>query len=192
MHGGILHSGEKANPALYEYIKAAAKDGVKLAACCTGIVVLAELGLLDGKRCAVHFDMEGTMRRFFPAVVPITDSAVVCDGNLITSPGGLAAVNLATKLVADACGEARAQKAFHYLLGNREVKNDEIIVESDPGSSLQIVELQMPSLSCGKSCMSYVQFQKSRQGSALPRGNCLGSLRRNSRQRPPTIGGACA
>ncbi|MFC3076016.1 GlxA family transcriptional regulator [Shinella pollutisoli] len=119
VHGGILHSPEKPPPALYGFLLEAARKGVPLVGSCSGSFVLAEAGLLDGRRCAVHFSLAGTLRQYFPDVVPITDTPVVSDGNIITSPGGLAAINLAMFLVAEACGESRVHKAFHYLLGDR-------------------------------------------------------------------------
>ncbi len=117
VHGGVLHSMEKPAPALYDFILEAARKGVPLVGSCSGSFVLAEAGLLAGKRCAVHFSLAGALRQYFPDVIPITDAPVVSDGGVITSPGGLAAVDLAMFLVAEACGESRAHKAFHYLLG---------------------------------------------------------------------------
>ena len=118
VHGGILHSVEKAPPALYAFLIEAARKGVPLVGSCTGSFVLAEAGLLAGKRCAVHFSLAGTLRQYYPDIVPITDAPVVSDGAVITSPGGLAAINLAMFLVAQACGESRVHKAVHYLLGD--------------------------------------------------------------------------
>lgn len=132
VHGGILHNNERPCATTYEFVETAARMGVKLVGCCTGTVVLAELGLLNGKRCAVHFDLIGTIRRYFSEAVPVTDSSVVCDGNIITSPGGLAAVNLAMFLVAEACGESRSQKAYHYLLGDRGFESVNSTVDHDP------------------------------------------------------------
>ncbi|APG83378.1 AraC family transcriptional regulator [Sinorhizobium americanum CCGM7] len=118
VHGGILHSSEKPSPALYDFLVAADRQGIPLVGSCAGSFVLAEAGLLTGKRCAVHFSLAGMLRQSFPEVTPITDMPVVRDGTIITSPGGLAAINLAMYLVAEACGESRVHKAFHYLLGD--------------------------------------------------------------------------
>jgi transcriptional regulator GlxA family with amidase domain len=119
VHGGILHSEERPHAALYEFIRSASRKGVLLVGNCSGSFVLAEAGLLSGKRCAVHFSLAAALRQAFPDVIPVTDAPVVSDGHVVTSPGGLAAVNLAMYLVGDACGESRVHKAFHYLLGDR-------------------------------------------------------------------------
>lgn len=133
VHGGILHSVEKPSAALYDYLIEAARKGVPLVGNCTGSFVLAEAGLLAGKRCAVHFSLAGTLRQCFPDIIPITDTPVVSDGNVITSPGGLAAVNLAMFLVAQACGESRVHKAFHYFLGDHGFDKAKATEELDLG-----------------------------------------------------------
>lgn len=133
VHGGILHSVEKPPAALYDYLIEAARKGVPLVGNCTGSFVLAEAGLLAGKRCAVHFSLAGTLRQCFPDIIPITDTPVVSDGNVITSPGGLAAVNLAMFLIAQACGESRVHKAFHYFLGDHGFDKAKATEEFDLG-----------------------------------------------------------
>lgn len=133
VHGGILHSAEKPAPALYAFLLEAARKEVPLVGSCSGSFVLAETGLLAGKRCAVHFSLAGTLRQYFPDVIPITDTPVVSDGNIITSPGGLAAINLAMFLVAEACGESRAHKAVHYLLGDQGFDRSKAAEALDPG-----------------------------------------------------------
>lgn len=85
---------------------------------CTGQFVLAELGLLDGKRCAVHFSLAAAMKQSFPDVIGVSDLPVVVDGGYITCPGGLASINLAMHLVTARCGQLRTQKALHYLMAD--------------------------------------------------------------------------
>lgn len=133
VHGGILHSTEKPAPALYDFLRKAAGKDVPLVGSCTGSFILAEAGLLAGKRCAVHFSVAGALRQYFPDVIAVTDTPVVSDGNIITSPGGLAAINLAMFLVAQACGESRAHKAVHYLLGDHGFDRTKAAEEFDLG-----------------------------------------------------------
>ncbi|KSV88751.1 AraC family transcriptional regulator [Sinorhizobium fredii USDA 205] len=133
VHGGILHGNERPHPDLYKFVTSASRQAVPLVGSCSGSFVLAEAGLLSGKRCAVHFALAGTLRQNFPDVIPVTDTPVVSDGNVITSPGGLAAINLAMFLVADACGESRVHKAFHYLLGDRGFDKSKVTEELEIG-----------------------------------------------------------
>jgi transcriptional regulator GlxA family with amidase domain len=118
VHGGILHGDTSPSEALYQFILAAAEANVTIVGSCSGSFVLAEVGLLSGRRCAVHFALANTLRIHFPDVIPVTDAPVVSDGRVITSPGGLAAMSLAKFIVADACGDSRAHKSLHYLLGD--------------------------------------------------------------------------
>jgi transcriptional regulator GlxA family with amidase domain len=119
VHGGILHSTAPVPDALYRFVQACVKARVPVVGLCTGPFVLAELGYLDGKRCAVHFSLAPTMQQNFPKVIAVTDAAVVSDGGFITCPGGLAAINLAAHLVSSHCGEVRSHKALHYLMADR-------------------------------------------------------------------------
>lgn len=119
VHGGILHSPEPVPDELYRFVKRCVKARVPVVGLCTGPFVLAELGLLDDKHCAVHFSLAPAMRLNFPRVQVVTDAAVVSDGGFITCPGGLAALKLAAHLVSSHCGEVRAHKALHYLMADR-------------------------------------------------------------------------
>lgn len=119
VHGGILHGDWEAPADLYNFIRLAVEKKVPVIGLCTGQFLLAELGLLSGLRCAVHFSLADALRRNFPNVTPVTDLPVVSDGGYITCPGGLASVNLAMHLVTHHCGNSRTRKALHYLMAGR-------------------------------------------------------------------------
>lgn len=119
VHGGILQSRLPFPDELYQFVSAAAKAHVPVIGLCTGAFVLAELGLLNGRHCAVQFSMAVAMKQVHPEVITVTDVPVVTDGAFITCPGGLASINLAMHLVVEHCGKARADKTLHYLLANR-------------------------------------------------------------------------
>ncbi|RFB81745.1 AraC family transcriptional regulator [Rhizobium leguminosarum bv. trifolii] len=133
VHGGILHADHRIPPELYDFVTGAARKSVPVAGNCSGSFVLAEAGLLAGKKCAVHFTLAGLLRQTFPDIIPVTDRPVVVDGNVITCPGGLASIKLAMYLVSNACGESRAYKAFHYLLGDHGFDRQGAIEEPDLG-----------------------------------------------------------
>ena len=119
VHGGVLHSSTPVPDELYAYILKAVEGNVPVIGLCTGQFVLAELGLLDERHCAVHFSLEEAMRRRFPKVISITDAPIVRDGPYITCPGGLAAINLAMFLISKHCGDARVHKVLHYFMADR-------------------------------------------------------------------------
>lgn len=119
VHGGLLHSGKVVDERLYQFVQRAVDAGVPIVGLCTGQFVLAELGLLNGLRCAVHFSLAAAMRRLFPEVIGVTDAPVVVDGQFITCPGGLASINLAMHLVTERCGKTRVNKSLYYLMADR-------------------------------------------------------------------------
>jgi len=121
IHGGLLHSRAPIPDELYEYILEAWRKEVPLIGLCSGQFLMAELGLLNGRKCAVHFSHEKAVRDLFPQIVPITTKPYVKDGPFITCPGGLAALSLAAALVSEHCGISRAQKALHYFLADDSV-----------------------------------------------------------------------
>ena len=115
IHGGVLRSYVRVPDELYEFAKHADSCGVPLAGLCTGSFVLAELGFLNRRRCAVHFTLLEAMRQLFPQVIPVVDESVVRDGSYTTCASGLAAINLAALLVREYCGQTRVYKGMHYL-----------------------------------------------------------------------------
>lgn len=119
VHGGVLHGKIPYPKALIEYAQALAESDIPVVGLCTGQFLLAQLGLLNGKRCAVHFSLASVMKQNFPKVIPVTNTPVVVDGKFISCPGGLASINLAMHLVDQYCGKSRTQKALHFLMADR-------------------------------------------------------------------------
>lgn len=71
---------------------------------CTGSFVLAAAGLLDGKRAATHWTRCGQLAKAFPKVTLDADAIYVRDGNLWTSAGVTAGMDMALALVEDDLG----------------------------------------------------------------------------------------
>lgn len=116
IHGGLLHSGAEIPPALYDFILTTLEAGVPLIGLCSGQFLFAELGLMDGRRCAVHFSHEETFKRLFPKVIPVISEPFVRDGPFTSCPGGLATLKLAMSLVNEHCGISRTNKVLHYFM----------------------------------------------------------------------------
>ncbi|CAM3750182.1 HTH-type transcriptional regulator CdhR [Pseudomonas reidholzensis] len=142
VHGGIVQTQRPFPPELYDYIRQAVRADVPVIGLCTGTFVLAELGLLDGRRCAVQFSMEAAFKQVHPKVITVTDVPVVTDGGFITCPGGLAAINLATHLVAEHCGRSRADKVLHYVLSNRGLDQMQAL-RDDSGNALRCLDARV-------------------------------------------------
>jgi transcriptional regulator GlxA family with amidase domain len=98
--------------------------GALIATVCTGSLLLAESGLLDGRTCAGHWAYAGLFRAAYPRVRfqpgEILDLASERDG-LVTAGGVTSWQDLALHLIARFCGpEHAARTAKVYLLGGHE------------------------------------------------------------------------
>lgn len=71
----------------------------RLASVCTGAFLLAEAGLLDGRRATTHWSCVRDLRQRFPAVTVEGDRIFVADGPVWTSVGVTAGIDLALALI---------------------------------------------------------------------------------------------
>lgn len=82
-----------------EWLRARHAAGTALGSICTGAVVLAETGLLDGRTITTHWTFDRHMRERFPKVRLDLDRMVVEDGDIITGGGAMSWVDVGLKLV---------------------------------------------------------------------------------------------
>lgn len=75
------------------------RRGARLVSICSGIFVLAATGLLDGRRATTHWRYVELMRRRHPAVRLEADVLYVDEGNLLTSAGSAAGMDLCLHIV---------------------------------------------------------------------------------------------
>jgi transcriptional regulator GlxA family with amidase domain len=114
--GGLLRDLPAVSPLISDYLKAAHARGIPIVGLCTGSFVLADAGLLDGRRCALHFAAFGEFASRFPKAHPVTNENYVVDGNIITGPGSIVAIDVAAFLIEHYGNIGRARKALDYLL----------------------------------------------------------------------------
>ena len=86
-------------PALLDYLRSAVHRTRRIASVCTGALVLAEAGLLDGRRATTHWRFAGNMQRRYPRIAVEEDRIFVIDGPIWTSAGMSAGVDLALTMV---------------------------------------------------------------------------------------------
>jgi transcriptional regulator GlxA family with amidase domain len=86
-------------PEIIELIAEAHRRGIRIASICTGAFALAEAGLLDGRQAATHWAHAEELARRYPKVDVVTDALYVDDGNLLTSAGVTAGLDLCLHLV---------------------------------------------------------------------------------------------
>jgi len=99
-------------------------QGGLIASVCSGSLVLAEAGLLDGRQCAGHWAYRDLFRREYPKVNYCADSILRLDSEadgVVTAGGVTAWQELALRLISRYCGPAHAlQTAKVYLLSGHE------------------------------------------------------------------------
>lgn len=101
---------------LKEALRRLAREGAALGAFCTGSFALAEAGLLDGHRCAVHWENLAAIVEEFPAVEFVQDLFVI-DRGRITCTGGVAPLDLMLTLIEARLGhDAAALVADQFMV----------------------------------------------------------------------------
>jgi transcriptional regulator GlxA family with amidase domain len=101
-----------------EFAKAQAARA-KIASVCTGALVLAEAGILDGKRATTHWSALDMLRKY-PKVQVVEGVRFVREGTVATSAGISAGIDLALEIVRELHGDEVASevaKAFRTLRG---------------------------------------------------------------------------
>jgi transcriptional regulator GlxA family with amidase domain len=90
--------------------------GARVASSCTGAFLVADAGLLDGRPATTHWLFADELRRRYPAVRVTADQMIVDNGDVITSGGATAFLNLVLYLVERFAGHERANLAARVLL----------------------------------------------------------------------------
>ncbi len=107
-------------PGIIKYLKAAARRCRRVAATCTGAFVLGDAGLLDGKRATTHWFFARMLQERCPSARIDEDRIFINDGNIWTSAGMSAGIDLALALVeADFGGETARSVAKKLVLYHR-------------------------------------------------------------------------
>jgi transcriptional regulator GlxA family with amidase domain len=114
--GGGDMEGASADAALLSQVRRLAAESRRVTSVCSGAFVLAAAGLLDGRRAATHWAECDLLRRTYPAVTVDGDAIYVRDGNVWTSAGVTAGIDLALALVADDHGRHVAARVARQLV----------------------------------------------------------------------------
>lgn len=80
----------------------------KLVTICAGSLLAARAGLIGTRRCTTHHDILEQLREAAPAAQVVGNRVYVLDGNLASSAGVTAGIDLALHLIALTCGERNA------------------------------------------------------------------------------------
>ncbi|MCS3468906.1 transcriptional regulator GlxA family with amidase domain [Pseudomonas sp. JUb42] len=105
-----------ASPELLTYLSAAPNHCRRIAAVCTGAFILAAAGLLDGKRATTHWQYTDDLGREYPTLNVDGDRIFVIDGQIWTSAGMSAGIDLALALVEKDFGSELAKMISRKLV----------------------------------------------------------------------------
>jgi transcriptional regulator GlxA family with amidase domain len=87
-----------------------------VASVCAGADALGRAGLLDGRRCTTHHDVQDELARRYPRAVVIRDVLYVVDGRVVTSAGIASGIDLALHLIAVRHGPAAAARVARQMV----------------------------------------------------------------------------
>jgi transcriptional regulator GlxA family with amidase domain len=96
------------------WVRSAAAKASLVTSVCTGALVLAQLGLLAGRRATTHWAAHDLLASLDPTIHVDRRSRVVNDG-IVTSAGVSAGIDMAFDVVEQLCGKAVADETAHYI-----------------------------------------------------------------------------
>jgi transcriptional regulator GlxA family with amidase domain len=97
------------------WLRRESRRGLAMAAVCTGAQALAKAGLLDGRRCTIHWENRDGFEEEFPEI-ELTPNVYVIDANRYTAAGGTASADLMLKLIARKHGAEIANLAADQMI----------------------------------------------------------------------------
>ncbi|RPF41476.1 AraC family transcriptional regulator with amidase-like domain [Streptomyces sp. Ag109_G2-6] len=122
------------DPRVLAALRRAAAGGKRIASICTGAFVLARAGLLDGRRATTYWAKSEEFSRRFPAVELHPDVLYVQDGDIFSSAGLSAGIDLCLHLVRADYGAATANAVARLV----------VAAPVRPGGQAQFIEAPLP------------------------------------------------
>ena len=118
-------------PTTLSLVRGLAASSVRVSSVCSGAFVLAAADLLEGRKVTTHWSLAADLKRRFPTLKVEADRIFVTDGNVWTSAGITAGIDLALAMVAADRGEAVARATAREL----------VVYYRRPGGQSQFSEL---------------------------------------------------
>jgi AraC family transcriptional regulator, transcriptional activator FtrA len=129
------HDGDHHPPGdLVDAVRAAYERGARVASICTGAFVLAAAGLLDGRRATTHWMHAALLAERYPAVDVDPDVLYVDEGQILTSAGKAAGLDLCLHIVRADHGAAVANAVARRL----------VVAPHRPGGQAQFIVSPVP------------------------------------------------
>ncbi|VVE12966.1 transcriptional regulator FtrA [Pandoraea iniqua] len=158
--------------ALLKKIRAAHRRGARLCSICSGVFVLAAAGVLDGKTVTTHWRYAEKLQQRYPKVRVQSEALYVDEGQIITSAGSAAGLDMLLHLVRRDYGSAVANRVAQRL----------VVPPHREGGQAQFVPRPMPRDESGRLAKL---IDWARQHPALP--HTLRSLAERAAMSPRTL-----
>jgi transcriptional regulator GlxA family with amidase domain len=114
--GGTGTMDALADPELVSQVRRLARLSGRVTSVCSGTFLLAEAELLDGRRATTHWEWCSALARLYPDIEVDPDPIYVRDGNVYTSAGVTAGMDMALALVEDDLGRDVALAVARQLV----------------------------------------------------------------------------
>lgn len=124
----------RADPRVLDALRAAEARGARVASICTGAFVLAQAGLLDGRRATTFWTMSAEFGRLFPEVALVPGVLFVEDTGVLSSAGLSAGIDLCLHMVGCDYGAAVANATARLV----------VAAPVRPGGQAQFLETPLP------------------------------------------------
>ncbi|TDT38250.1 AraC family transcriptional regulator with amidase-like domain [Streptomyces sp. BK208] len=125
-------------PELLEVLRRATDRGTRVLSVCSGVFVLGAAGLLDGRRCAVHWHHAAELRRQYPRAEVAPDVLYVDEDPVITSAGTAAGIDACLHIVRKEQGPEVANRIARRM----------VVPPHRDGGQAQYIERPLPRSSC--------------------------------------------
>lgn len=122
------------SPELIDALRSAHRDGSRIVSICSGAFALAAAGLLDGRRATTHWRYADLLRERYPLVEVDPEPLYTDEGDILTSAGCAAGLDLALHLVRNDLGSSIANAVARRL----------VIQPHRTGGQAQYIESPMP------------------------------------------------
>ncbi|MCR6660885.1 MAG: transcriptional regulator FtrA [Asticcacaulis sp.] len=119
---------------LTEVLRAAHRCGARILTICSGVYVLAASGLLAGKRATTHWKYTDHVKAAYPDIEIVPDVLYVDEGQILTSAGSAAGIDLCLHLIRRDFGPAAANTVARRL----------VVPPHRDGGQAQFIERSVP------------------------------------------------
>lgn len=112
---GGVHTEEMKKPHVVDWISQQAKKSSIVASVCTGVFLLAQAKVLQKQKVTTHWEDITDLRRMFPKLEVIEGVRWVDEGDLLTSGGISAGIDMSLHLVSKLCTEVLAENTAKQM-----------------------------------------------------------------------------